>query len=107
LVRHNPSIDVHANQITQQKSQLLQGAIGVFGGEAKAETATAMVDVKTLHAKIGQLTLENDFLEFFRKLCRPEFWRYPTHSAEKRGMDGARKSIAKAKCSRKPPRKSL
>jgi hypothetical protein len=35
-------------------------------------------------------------LELFRKLCRPEFWRYPTHSAEKRGMDGARKSIAKA-----------
>ena len=41
--------DVHANQITQWKSQLLEGA--------------AAVDVKTLHAKIGQLTLENDFLE--------------------------------------------
>jgi len=25
-------------------------------------------------------------------LCRPEFCRYPTHSAEKRGMNGARKS---------------
>jgi len=44
--------DVHANQITQWKSQLLEGAAGVFGG-----------DVKTLHAKIGQLTLENDRLE--------------------------------------------
>src|ERR1019366_1318558 len=55
--------DVHANQITQWKSQLLEGAIGVFGGEAKAESATAAVDIKTLHAKIGQLTLENDFLE--------------------------------------------
>ena len=55
--------DVHANQITQWKCQLLEGASGVFGGEAKGEAATPTVDVKTLHAKIGQLTLENDFLE--------------------------------------------
>ena len=55
--------DVHANQITQWKSQLLEGAAGVFGGEAKAGPAEAAVDVKTLHAKIWQLTLENDFLE--------------------------------------------
>src|ERR1035437_7674737 len=55
--------DVHANQITQWKSQLLEGAAGVFGSEAKAEAATATVDVKTPHAKIGELTLENDFLE--------------------------------------------
>jgi transposase len=57
---------VHANQITQWKSQLLEGAAGVFGGDAKAESAEAAVDVKTLHAKIGQLTLENDFLEGLR-----------------------------------------
>ena len=55
--------DVHSNQITQWKSQLLEGAAGVFGSEAKSEAATATVDVKTLHAKIGELTLENDFLE--------------------------------------------
>jgi transposase len=55
--------DVHANQITQWKSQLLEGAAGVFGSEAKAEAAAATVDVKTLHAKIGELTLENYFLE--------------------------------------------
>jgi len=55
--------DVHANQITQWKSQLLEGAAGVFGGDAKAEPAEAAVDVKTLHAKIGQLTLENVFLD--------------------------------------------
>src|ERR1035438_630248 len=55
--------DVHANQITQWKSQLLEGAVGVFSGESKAETAAAAVDLKSLHAKIGQLTLENDFLE--------------------------------------------
>jgi len=54
--------DVHANQITQWRSQLLEGAADVFG-EARAEAAAPAVDVKTLHAKIGQLTLENDFLE--------------------------------------------
>jgi transposase len=55
--------DVHANQITQWKSQLLEGAAGVFSGEAKAGPAEAAVDLKSLHAKIGQLALENDFLE--------------------------------------------
>ena len=53
--------DVHPNQIAHWRAQLLEGASGVFGEAAKAEAAPA-VDVKTLHAKIGELTLENDFL---------------------------------------------
>ncbi len=53
--------DVHPNQIAQWRAQLLEGASGVFGEAAKAGAAPA-VDVKTLHAKIGELTLENDFL---------------------------------------------
>jgi transposase len=52
---------VHPNQIAQWRTQLLDGASGVFGEAAKTEAAPA-VDVKTLHAKIGELTLENDFL---------------------------------------------
>lgn len=51
--------DVNANQITQWRSQLLEGAVGVFGGEAKPEPAAAALDLKTLHAKIEAMTLEN------------------------------------------------
>ncbi|AGG75690.1 Hypothetical protein SMc03249 [Sinorhizobium meliloti 1021] len=56
------SSTLHANQIKQWKDQLLEGATGVFGDEAKTEPTAPTVDVKTLHAKIGELTLENDFL---------------------------------------------
>jgi transposase-like protein len=49
--------DVHPNQITSWKAQLESGAADVFISGAPA------IDVKSLHAKIGELTLENDFLE--------------------------------------------
>jgi transposase len=53
--------DVHPNQITSWKAQLEGGAADVFGlGNGAAQP---IVDVKSLHAKIGELTLENDFLE--------------------------------------------
>jgi transposase-like protein len=55
--------DIHSNQITQWKAQLLEGAAGVFGAEARPEPAAPAIDLKSLHAKIGELTLENDFLE--------------------------------------------
>ncbi|WP_229006652.1 IS3 family transposase [Roseibium aggregatum] len=61
LVELSQQFDVHANQIKQWKDQLLEGATGVFGDETKAEPTGPTVDVKTLHAKIGELTLENGF----------------------------------------------
>jgi len=52
--------EIHPNQITDWKRQLSARAADVF---AKGGTAEPPVDVKAMHAKIGQLTLENDFLE--------------------------------------------
>ena len=54
--------DVHPNQIKQWKEQLLAGMPDVFAGGVTKE-ARPECDVTALHAKIGLLTLENDFLE--------------------------------------------
>jgi len=62
LIELAQEFDVHPNQIKQWRDQLIEGATGVFGEVAKTEPMPN-VDVKTLHAKIGELTLENDFLE--------------------------------------------
>ena len=51
--------DLHANQIIEWKRQFLERAADVFGGADPPKP----VDLQPLHAKIGQLTLENNFLE--------------------------------------------
>ena len=53
-------LSVHPTPITEWKQQLLARAADVFSGPKLPSEAP---DLKTLHAKIGQLTLENDFVE--------------------------------------------
>jgi len=55
--------DVHPNQVTTWKAQLEGAAAEVFGPGSGDKSAAPPIDVKALHAKIGELTLENDFLE--------------------------------------------
>ncbi len=52
--------DIHPNLITQWRAKLLESAADVFGAEPS--TPEPAIDVKVLHAKIGELTLANDFL---------------------------------------------
>ena len=59
--------DVHSDQITTWRTQLLEGAAGVFGNEALGDGSEPAIDVKTLHAKIGELTLENVFVRSARQ----------------------------------------
>ncbi len=52
--------DVHPNQISDWKTQLQEKSSLVFGN---VPSKSADPDIKTMQAKIGQLSLENDFLE--------------------------------------------
>ena len=60
IVQIVEQFDVHPNQVTAWKAQLEGGAADVFDGGSSTAPAVPAVDVKQLHAKIGELTLEND-----------------------------------------------
>lgn len=59
LVELSQRFQVHQNQITEWKKQLKERVEEVFSKGKKTEDGPS---VKELHAKIGQLTMENDFL---------------------------------------------
>jgi transposase len=53
---------VHPNQVSDWKKQAMEGMSDIFKGKAERDTAASEAQVKELHAKIGQLTVERDFL---------------------------------------------
>lgn len=63
--------EVHANRITAWKAQLTDGAAGVFGPGGSGSEAAPAVDLKMLHAKIGELTLEKGFFVRCAHQSRP------------------------------------
>ena len=84
---------VAGNQVNEQKDQRNHQP-----DDGKGEREAGEDLLHGLNSTINQRPrLRRDSgWEHFRKWCRPEFYWYPTHSAEKRGMDGARKSTSKA-----------
>ncbi|MFN0318259.1 MAG: transposase [Burkholderiales bacterium] len=63
LAEISEQFQVHANQISTWKAQLQSEAVSVFETAAERREATDQPDVLTMQAKIGELALENDFLE--------------------------------------------
>ncbi len=60
LIELSQDFDLHPSQIRQWRDPRPEGATGGFGEAAKADPGPA-IDLKTLHAKIGELTPESDF----------------------------------------------
>ena len=53
---------IHQTMIAAWKRQAIEGMASTFSGKAEAAPATSEADVARLHAKIGQLVVERDFL---------------------------------------------
>ncbi len=53
--------EVHPTQVTSWKNEVLEKLVGIFGGENT--TRDEKERIRELHAKIGELTVERDFLE--------------------------------------------
>jgi transposase len=53
---------IHHTMIATWKKQAIEGMSATFSGASEAAKATSEVDLDRLHAKIGQLVVERDFL---------------------------------------------
>jgi transposase len=53
---------VHQTMINAWKKQAVEGMASVFSGKAEAAEAAREGEIDQLHAKIGQLVVERDFL---------------------------------------------
>ena len=53
---------MHPNQVSSWKRQALDGLGSVFSNGAEKVGAEREAEIHDLHAKIGQLTVERDFL---------------------------------------------
>lgn len=62
LAELSSEFGVHQTQISKWAKQLKESAAGIFSGEIKTEEAKREKQLNVLHAKIGQLTVERDFL---------------------------------------------
>jgi len=54
---------VHPNQICQWKRQAIEGLDGIFDSKSDRRARDMDGEIKELHAKIGELTMVNSFLE--------------------------------------------
>ena len=55
--------DVHPNMVSQWKKQGMEGMTGIFSGEVAKSEESHDEEIKELHAKIGEVTMERDFLK--------------------------------------------
>ena len=53
---------IHPNLISQWKKQAVDGMAATFSGAKERDSAAEETRVNELHAKIGQLMVERDFL---------------------------------------------
>ena len=51
---------VHPNLITKWKQQASEGMVGIFSGAQARRDLSREAEIKELHAKIGELTIEKD-----------------------------------------------
>ena len=54
--------NIHPNQVREWNKQAIEGLTNVFAGKTDRNDAAHESAVKELHAKIGQLPVEKDFL---------------------------------------------